>query len=236
MNTRILMIVTSHERLGETGQQTGFWLEELAAPYRAFVEAGADVDIASPEGGRPPADPKSASDPSEAVQWFLADERAQARLASTLRLDAVSADHDAYFVVGGHGVMWDLASDAAAARLLGGAFDRGKVVAAVCHGPGALVGVRLASGEPLVKGRRVSAFSDEEEQAVGLAGVVPFALESRLRALGGRYERGPMWKPFAVRDGRLVTGQNPASSALVAQETLAALAEQKGAAPGRVIA
>ncbi|WP_437799103.1 type 1 glutamine amidotransferase domain-containing protein [Sorangium sp. So ce693] len=227
MNARVLLIVTSHARLGETGQPTGFWLEELAAPYRAFIEAGADVDIASPQGGKPPADPKSAEDPSDAVRAFLEDERAKAKLSSTLRIDGIAGDHDAYFVVGGHGVMWDLAEDAATARLLGRAFDQGKVVAAVCHGPGALVNVRLASGEPLVKGRRVSAFSDEEEQAVGLAAVVPFALESRLRSLGARYERGPVWKPFAVRDGRLVTGQNPASSARVAQETLAALAEQE---------
>jgi putative intracellular protease/amidase len=123
--------------------------------------------------------------------------------------------------------MWDLAEDAAAARLLGDAFDRGKVVAAVCHGPGALVNVRLKSGEPLVAGRRVSGFSDEEEKAVGLTEVVPFQLETRLRELGGRYERGPMWKPFAVRDGRLVTGQNPASSALTARETLAVVAERE---------
>jgi putative intracellular protease/amidase len=157
------------------------------------------------------------------VRRFLADQDAMARLASTKRLADVTERYDAYFVVGGHGVMWDLATSAEVASLLGRAHDTGKVVAAVCHGPAALVGVRDANGQPIVAGRRVAGFSNEEEEAVGLTSVVPFALETRLRELGGRYERGPKWGSFAVRDGNLVTGQNPQSSADVARETLAAL-------------
>ncbi|MFS8070248.1 MAG: type 1 glutamine amidotransferase domain-containing protein, partial [Byssovorax sp.] len=229
MASKILLLVTSHDHLGSTGEKTGFWLDELAAPYRAFVEAGASVSIASPKGGRPPVDPKSESNPPAAATWFLGNEEAQAKLASTQRIPDITEPYDVYFVVGGHGAMWDLAEDPAAARLLGQAFDQGKVVAAVCHGPGALVNVRLASGDPLVKGRRVGGFSNEEEQAVKLTDVVPFSLETRLRELGGRYERGPVWKSFAVRDGRLVTGQNPASAEAVAREALEALAESAGA-------
>ena len=220
---RILLIVTSHGELGATGQKTGFWLEELAAPYRVFVEAGVEVDIASPRGGRPPVDPKSDKEPKGDARRFLDNPEAMAKLENTLPLGAIDRSYDAYFVVGGHGVMWDLAVSAEAQATLAGAFDGGKVVAAVCHGPAALVNVRLGSGAPLVEGRRVAGFSDEEEKAVGLESVVPFPLETKLRELGGRYERGPTWGSFAVRDGRLVTGQNPASSAAVARETLAAM-------------
>jgi len=219
----VLMIVTSHDRLGESGKPTGFWLEELAAPYAVFRDAGLRIDLASPGGGRPPADPKSESGEAEPVRRFLADRETMARLESTRRLADVEERYDAYFVVGGHGVMWDLASSPEAAALLGRAHDAGKVVAAVCHGPAALVGVRDAKGEPIVRGRRVAAFSNEEEDAVGLTGIVPFALETRLRELGARYERGPKWAAFAVRDGKLVTGQNPQSSADTAREVLAAL-------------
>jgi putative intracellular protease/amidase len=219
----ILMIVTNHERLGSTDTKTGFWLEELAAPYQEFVQAGARVEIASPRGGKPPADPKSESDPSPAVRAFQADPVARAKLAASLRLSEVKETYDAYFVVGGHGVMWDLADNPTLATLLGRAYDSGKVVAAVCHGPAALVNVRLANGSFLVAQRRVTGFTNAEEEAVGLAQVVPFALETQLRERGGKYEAGPLWKPFAVRDERLVTGQNPASSALAAQQTLQAL-------------
>ena len=219
----VLMIVTSHDRLGESGKPTGFWLEELAAPYAVFRDAGLRIDLASPGGGRPPANPKSESGEAEPVRRFLADREAMARLESTRRLADVEERYDAYFVVGGHGVMWDLAASPEAAALLGRAHDAGKVVAAVCHGPAALVGVRDAKGEPIVRGRRVAAFSNEEEDAVGLTGIVPFALETRLRELGARYERGPKWAAFAVRDGKLVTGQNPQSSADTAREVLAAL-------------
>lgn len=218
----ILLIVTSHDTLGSTGKPTGFWLEELAGPYRTFIEAGAKVDIASPKGGKPPVDPGSQKSDSPDVKWFLENKEAMNKLERTIVLSK-AGKYDAYFVVGGHGVMWDLAFDEAAAKILGRAFDDGKVVAAVCHGPGALVPVKLANGDSIVKGRRVAGFSDEEEEVVKLEEVVPFRLESKLRELGGKYERGPIWKPFAVRDGRLVTGQNPASSTLVAKETLAAI-------------
>jgi len=219
----ILMVVTSHERLGSTETKTGFWLEELAAPYQTFVQAGARVDIASPFGGRPPADPKSEAEPSAAVRAFEADPAARTKLAATQRLSDVKDTYDAYFVVGGHGVMWDLAENPTLALLLARAYEGGKVVAAVCHGPAALVNVRLSSGSPLVAQRRVTGFSNAEEEAVGLAQVVPFALETQLRERGGKYEAGPLWQPFAIRDERLVTGQNPASSALAAQQTLLAL-------------
>jgi putative intracellular protease/amidase len=219
----ILMIVTSHERLGSTDTKTGFWLEELAAPYQEFVRAGARVDIASPHGGKPPADPKSELEPSAAVRAFQADPLALAKLESSLRLGDLREAYDAYFVVGGHGVMWDLADNPPLATLLAQAYENAKVVAAVCHGPAALVNVRLSNGKPLIAQRRVTGFSNAEEEAVGLAKVVPFALETQLRERGAKYEAGPLWQPFAVRDERLVTGQNPASSALAAQQTLAAL-------------
>jgi putative intracellular protease/amidase len=223
-NAKVLMIVTSHAKLGASEVKTGFWLEELAAPYWELREAGFTIDIASPLGGKPPADPKSESSEAATVKRFLDDPEAIAKLTSTKRLDETLADYDAYFVVGGHGVMWDLAESAIVARLLGRAHDDGRVVAAVCHGPAALVGVKDAGGAPIVKGRRVAGFTNEEEDAVGLTGVVPFALETRLRELGGRYESGPRWGSFAVRDGKLVTGQNPQSSAAVAKLVVEALA------------
>jgi putative intracellular protease/amidase len=221
---RILMIVTSHAKLGSSHTKTGFWLEELAAPYLEFERRGARVDIASPAGGRPPVDPKSEASPSPAVRDFLNERDASAKLATTLRLADVTASYDAYFVVGGHGVMWDLAEDTALSALLAQAYEQGRVVAAVCHGPAALVNVRLTSGRYLVADKRVAAFTNAEEAAVGLDEVVPFALESRLKERGAKHEAGPMWAPFAVRDGNLVTGQNPASSVAVAKATLEALA------------
>jgi putative intracellular protease/amidase len=219
----VLLIVTSHERLGGTNEKTGFWLEELAAPYREFVEAGASVEIASPHGGQPPIDPRSEADPSPAVRAFHADASARSKLAKSRSLASISETFDAYFVVGGHGVMWDLADNPTLASLLARAYENGKVVAAVCHGPAALVNVRLSNGAYLVAGKRVSGFSNAEEAAVKLSAVVPFALETALVERGGKYESGPLWQPFAVADGTLITGQNPGSSALVAQKTLAAL-------------
>jgi len=220
----ILMVLTSHAELGSTGRTTGFWLEELAAPYAEFKKAGARIDLASPKGGRPAADPGSEKDLGEAARAFLADADAVKKLDNTIRLDAVKERYDAIFLVGGHGTMWDLATDASLARLLADTFEDGRVVAAVCHGPAGLTSVRLRNGEPLVKGRRVTGFSDEEETVMKLMDVVPFPLETRLRELGAVYERGPIWKSHAVRDGRLVTGQNPASSVDVARQTLAAIA------------
>lgn len=219
----VLMIVTSHDQMGATQEKTGFWLEELAAPYLEFRGQGVQVDLASPLGGAAPVDPRSAAEASPAVKAFNADKDALDKLAHTLRLADITKPYDAYFVVGGHGVMWDLAENAALQKLLSGAFESGKVVAAVCHGPAALVNVRLKDGAPLVSGRRVAGFSNEEEVAAKLDKVVPFALETRLKERGGKYENGPAFKPFAVRDGRLITGQNPASSALVARQTLEAV-------------
>ena len=220
---RILMIVTSHTTLGATGARTGFWLEELAAPYLEFSKSGFEVDIASPLGGRAVADPKSETAPSDAVRAFLADGQAVAKLQTTLRIGTVDRVYDAYFVVGGHGVMWDLGDNPTVAAMLADAYSSGRVVAAVCHGPAALVNVRLSDGSFLVAGKRVSAFTNEEEKAVGLDKVVPFALESVLRERGAKIEAGPMWAPFVVRDGNLVTGQNPASSVAVARATVEAV-------------
>jgi putative intracellular protease/amidase len=219
----VLMIVTSHDRLGATQEKTGFWLEELAAPYQEFSKAGLSVDIASPRGGKPPADPRSEADATSAVHAFMEDTSARAKLERSVSLANVSAKYDAYFVVGGHGVMWDLADDPNVSSLLAREYDDGKVVAAVCHGPAALVNVRLSGGSYLVAGKRVTGFSNAEEEVVGLSKVVPFALETTLVERGGKYESGPLWQPFAVADGRLVTGQNPGSSALTALKVLATL-------------
>jgi putative intracellular protease/amidase len=222
---KVLMIVTSHDTLGDTGHKTGFWLEELAAPYYELLAAGYDVDIASPKGGRPPADPKSELTESASVKRFLEDRDATAKLNATKKLDSITLDYDAYFVVGGHGAVFDLGSSEVSGKLLGRAWDAGKVVAAVCHGPAALVPVKDAAGRSIVEGRRVAGFSNEEEEAVGLTGAMPFPLETKLKDLGGKYERGQKWSPFAVRDGKLVTGQNPASSADVAKLVVEALNE-----------
>lgn len=224
---RILMVVTSHAKLGDTGLETGFWLEEVAVPYNVFTAAGAEVDFASPAGGKPPADPNSVSEEGE-VAAFLADPRSRAKLDSTLVLERGMAErYDAVFIAGGHGVMWDLATSDELAALLGAAEARGAVIAAVCHGPAGLVNARRPDGQPLVAGRRVTGFSDEEEVAAKLDAVVPFMLAHKLAALGGQYTNGPTFQPHAVRDGRLVTGQNPASSRRAAEETLAALREQR---------
>jgi putative intracellular protease/amidase len=220
---KVLLLVTSHATLGDSGQKTGFWLEELAAPYYELTAAGFAVDIASPKGGRPPADPKSEKTEAASVRRFLDDRDAMAKLEATKKLDEIGLDYDAYFVVGGHGVVFDLGASDASGKLLGRAWDSGKIVAAVCHGPAALVPVKDAKGASIVAGRRVTGFSNEEEDAVGLTSVVPFPLQSKLEELGGKYERGAKWASFAVRDGRLVTGQNPASSAATAKLVIEAL-------------
>ncbi len=222
----VLVVLTSHARLGSTDQPTGFWLEELAAPYYRLLDAGAQLTLASPAGGQPPLDPKS-SDPSaqtDATRRWDADPSAQAVLANTRRLDEVSADSfDAVFYPGGHGPLWDLAGDATSIQLIESFVAAQKPVAAVCHAPAALVGVKTPSGEPLAKGRRMTGFSNTEEAAVGLTDVVPFLLEDRLVALGASFERGADWAPHVVVDGTLITGQNPASSAAVADALLAQL-------------
>jgi len=219
----ILVVLTSHDQLGETGRKTGFWLEELAAPYWRFVDAGARVTLASPKGGQPPLDPKS-DDPeaqSEDTRRFRADADAMRALANTRRLsDVAIADHDAVFYPGGHGPLWDLADDQDSVLLIQDALSNGKPVAAVCHGPAVLRDVRGSDGSPLVRGREVTGFSNSEEAAAGLTKVVPFLVEDMLKERGGRYSRAPDWQSHAVTDGLLVTGQNPASSSAAADALL----------------
>ncbi|WP_287815768.1 type 1 glutamine amidotransferase domain-containing protein, partial [Pseudomonas sp.] len=216
---KVLMVLTSHDQLGDTGRKTGFWLEEFAAPYYTFKDAGADLVLASPAGGQPPLDPKS-DEPdfqTEFTQRFKADPAAQQALASTVKLDSVNAqDFDAVFYPGGHGPLWDLAESPVSIALIE-AFERaGKPIAFVCHAPGVLRHVKAANGEPLVKGRRVSGFTNSEEAGVGLTDVVPFLVEDEFKKLGALYEKGPDWQSFLVEDGLLITGQNPGSSEAVA--------------------
>jgi putative intracellular protease/amidase len=223
---KILMVLTSHDRLGDTGQKTGFWLEELAAPYYVFKDAGAEIVLASPKGGQPPLDPKSDAPDAQtaATVRFNEDAEALAALATTQKLkDVVDDAFDAVFYPGGHGPLWDLAEDRDSLRLIEQTFSAGKPLAAVCHGPAVLRHARGALGEPLVKDKRVTAFSNEEEVAVGLAEVVPFSLEDELKKNGAHYARGASWQSHVEVDGRLVTGQNPASSEAAAHEVLALL-------------
>ncbi|AEI81344.1 intracellular protease/amidase [Cupriavidus necator N-1] len=219
----ILMVLTSHDQLGNTGHKTGFWLEEFAAPYYVFKDAGADITLASPKGDQPPIDPKS-DDPgaqTDATRRFQSDPAAKAALASTLTLDQVKAeDFDAIFYPGGHGPLWDLAEDNRSVALIE-QFDRaGKPVGAVCHAPAVFRHTKSADGEPLVKGKEVTGFTNSEEEAVQLTKVVPFLVEDMLKANGGRFTRGEDWASYVVVAGRLVTGQNPASSDAVAEALL----------------
>ena len=213
---KVLIVLTSHDRLGDTGRKTGFWLEELAAPYYTFKDAGADIVLASPQGGRPPLDPKS-NEPgfqTELTHRFEADADAMAQLASTVRLDSVSqADFDTVFYPGGHGPLWDLAEDRHSIALIESFLAAGKPVGLVCHAPGVLRHVRTPAGGPLVEGRQVTGFTNSEEEAVQLTDVVPFLVEDELKAKGGIFSRGEDWASYVVRDGLLVTGQNPGSSA-----------------------
>lgn len=224
---KILMVLTSHDQLGNTGKKTGFWLEEFAAPYYAFLDAGAELVLASPMGGQPPLDPKSDLPEFQTTltDRFKADPAAQQALAHTVPLDSVKADDfDCVFYPGGHGPLWDLAVSQQSIDLIQ-AFERaGKPIGFVCHAPGALRHVKKANGEPLVRGRRVTGFTNGEEDAVELTDVVPFLIEDEFKAQGGLYEKGPDWAPYVVVDGRLVTGQNPASSEGVAKALLAQLA------------
>ncbi len=216
---KVLMVLTSHDTLGNTGRKTGFWLEELAAPYYVFKDAGMDIVLASPAGGQPPLDPKS-NEPSfqtEMTHRFEADAAATAQLASTVRLDTVDqADFDTVFYPGGHGPLWDLAEDRHSIALIEAFVAANKPVALVCHAPGVLRHVKAADGRPLVEGKKVSGFTNTEEEGVGLTDVVPFLVEDELRKLGGDYSKGPDWASYVVRDGLLITGQNPGSSAAAA--------------------
>ena len=225
---KILMVLTSHDQLGDTGEKTGFWLEEFAAPYYAFKDAGADVTLVSPSGGQPPLDPKSDEPDSQtaATRRFKADPVAQAALARTGKLSEVSgAGFDALFYPGGHGPLWDLAEDAHSIKLIESMSAAGKTVAAVCHAPGALRHAKAANGSPLVKGKKVTGFTNSEEEAVQLTNVVPFLVQDMLVELGGIYSKGGDWHPYVVTDGKLITGQNPASSEPAA---VAVLAQLKG--------
>ncbi len=228
MSKRILIITTSHSSMGETGRQTGVWAEELAVPYFALIDAGMNVEIASPQGGPIPFDPGSIKPPGqndERIERLLSDEEAQRKIKATKRISDVDATvFDAVFFPGGHGTMWDLPNDAGVTRAVEAAFSSGKLIAAVCHGTVGLVSAKGSDGRPIVEGKRVNAFTDAEEQAAGLAEVVPFMLETRLRELGGHFEGADNWQAFVVRDGQLITGQNPQSSALVVQEVIKALA------------
>lgn len=232
MKLAILIIVTSHSSMGDApdAEKTGLWLEELSVPYQIFAAAGADITIASPLGGRAPIDPRSLKDASPEAKALLDDAVARAKIKATVPLAEVRGHFDAVFVAGGHGTMWDLPNAPAVAAAIEAIDRSGGVVAAVCHGPAALVGPTKADGAPLVAGKRVAAFSNDEERGAKLEKIVPFMLETRLVELGARYEHGPMWQSFVVVDGRLVTGQNPASSRGVAEAVVAAL---KAGAPVR---
>jgi putative intracellular protease/amidase len=224
---KILMALTSHDQLGNTGRKTGFWLEELAAPYYTFQEAGAEIVLASPKGGQPPLDPKSnePANQTDMTRRFEGDAAATAQLASTVRLDSVSqADFDTVFYPGGHGPLWDLAEDKTSVALIESFLAAGKPIALVCHAPGVLRHAKAPDGQPLVAGKSVTGFTNSEEAGVGLTDVVPFLVEDELKAKGGVYSKGDDWAPYVVRDGLLITGQNPASSAPAAKLLLEQLA------------
>ena len=222
------MVLTSHDQLGNTGRKTGFWLEEFAAPYYVFRDAGVELTLASPKGGQPPIDPKSdlPENQTPAMTRFKQDKVAQKTLSHTVKLaDMKAEDFDAIFYVGGHGPMWDLVDNANSIALIESFYNSGKPVAAVCHAPGVLHRVTY-KGAPLVKGKRVTGFTNGEEEAVHLTKVVPFLVEDELKRLGALYEKGPDWKSFVVVDGRLVTGQNPASSTAAARALLNLFAQK----------
>lgn len=223
---KILMILTSHDQLGDTGKKTGFWLEEFAAPYYVFKDAGADITLASPQGGQPPLDPKSDAPDAqtEATARFSKDSDAQYALANTAVLATLSAaDYDAVFYPGGHGPLWDLADDTHSIALIEAFYNANKPVAAVCHAPGVLRHAKAPDGAPLVQNKGVTGFTNSEEAAVGLTDVVPFLVEDMLKQNGGNYSKAEDWQSHVVHDGLLITGQNPASSEAAAQAVLQAL-------------
>ncbi|HEK1768286.1 TPA: type 1 glutamine amidotransferase domain-containing protein [Pseudomonas putida] len=229
---KILMVLTSHDQLGNTGKKTGFWLEEFAAPYYVFIDAGAQITLASPKGGQPPLDPKS-DEPdaqTDATRRFQQDTEAQIALADTIPLGEIDPyDFDAVFYPGGHGPLWDLAEDKDSINLLEALYASNKPIAAVCHAPGVFKQVKAADGESVVKGKRVTGFTNSEEEAVGLTDVVPFLVEDMLKANGGEYSKAADWASYVVEDGNLITGQNPASSEAAAQSLLKRLEHEPGA-------
>lgn len=223
---KILMVLTSHDKLGDTGEKTGFWLEEFAGPYYVFKDAGAEVVLASPKGGQPPLDPKSDAPDAQTANTdrFRKDADATAALASTHKLsEVVDGKYDAVFYPGGHGPLWDLAEDRDSIRLIESSHASGTPVGAVCHAPAVLRHAKAADGSPLVKGKSVTGFTNTEEAAVGLTEVVPFLVEDMLKSNGGEYSKKDDWASYAITDGKLVTGQNPASSEAAAKAVLALL-------------
>ncbi|WP_201610660.1 type 1 glutamine amidotransferase domain-containing protein [Psychrobacter submarinus] len=219
---KILMVLTSHDELGDTGKKTGFWLEEFAAPYYAFIDAGVDVTLASPAGGQPPLDPSSDTEDAQTkdTKRFKEDSEAQKHLANTKKLaDMKAEDFDSVFYPGGHGPLWDLAVDKDSINLIETFVQQDKPVAFVCHSPAALKNVKV-DGEYLVKGKTVTGFTNSEEDAVGLTDVVPFLVEDVLKANGGDYQKANDWESYVVEDGLLITGQNPASSEDAAKRLL----------------
>lgn len=227
---KVLIVLTSHSDLGNTGEKTGFWVEEFAAPYYVLADAGVELTIASPKGGQPPVDPKSDAPEAqtEATKRFKADEAVKNKVAHTVKLSEVNqADYDAVFYPGGHGPLWDLANDENSIALIEDFYKHDKPIAFVCHSPAALVKVKAPNGEPLVKGKEVTGFTNTEEEGVKLTDVVPFLLEDELVKLGGNYSKGADWGSYVKQDGLLITGQNPASSEEAAQLLLKTLKASK---------
>jgi putative intracellular protease/amidase len=233
---KIVMVLTSHDQLGNTGRKTGFWLEEFAAPYFVFRDAGVDLTLASPKGGQPPVDPKSdlPENQTPAMTRFKQDAAAQKALSQTVKLADVRAeDFDTIFYVGGHGPMWDLAESPVSIALIESFYNSGKPVALVCHSPGVLHRVTY-QGAPIVKGKRVTGFTNGEEEEVQLTKVVPFLVEDELKRLGAIFEKVPNWQPFSIVDGLLITGQNPASSTSAAQALLNLVTQRAAHSSGAV--
>ena len=227
---KVLIVLTSHSELGSTGKKTGFWIEEFAAPYYAMADAGTTLTIASPKGGQPPIYPKSEAPEAQtpATKRFHEDFDLKEKLSKTIRLSDVNqTDYDAVFYPGGHGPLWDLANDTTSIALIEDFYKNQKPVAFVCHSPGALIKVKAPNGEPLVKGKEVTGFSNTEEEGVKLTDVVPFLLEDEIKKLGGKYSKGADWGSYTQQDGLLITGQNPASSEAVAKLLLKTLKEKK---------
>lgn len=226
---KVLIVLPSHDQLGNTGQKTGFWLEEFTDPYYKFIDSGYEVTIASPRGGKPPVDPKSTQkeNQSESTQRFEKDKSAQAKLENTLVLSQVSAsDYDTLFLPGGHGPMWDLSSDENMKKIVEDFYSDKKIVSAVCHGPAVLLQATDRNGNSILKGKKITGFTNNEESAVGLTKAVPFSLENRMKELGGKFEKGQDFKPFVISDGQLITGQNPKSALPAAEKVIEILGKE----------
>ena len=226
MTKKILMVLTSHDELGNTGQKTGFWVEEFAAPYYAFIDAGVEVTLATPKGGQAPIDPTSTLEDFQtaATTRYDGDDAAQAKIATTVLLSSLNeSDFDGVFYPGGHGPLWDLTGNSNSITLIESFLNAGKAVATVCHASAALLNVKLASGDFAIKGKAVTGFTNSEEEAVQLTEVVPFLLEDELIKRGGEYQKAEDWHAFAIQDGLIITGQNPASSALAAEKLLTSI-------------